>query len=280
MRRLVFTAFWAVAPALAFGQQPQIRVIGESRPLEQRQLGEVYHAASSSQVIRSISAEGDALLAGRVQPRMVRVGSELQASQSTPVRNRQGNSSAVARRMNMSSTTPQPARGSSGGRLFSLSTYSDTIQRAAHRHGVEEALVRAVIHAESAYKSTAVSRAGAAGLMQLMPGTAKRFGVSNRFDPTQNIHGGTEYLGWLMRRYNGNVTLATAAYNAGEGAVDRYGGVPPYRETQNYVKRVGSLLWQYRDAMRYGVNDGLPSNARPITGVGYAAAIRTISSEM
>lgn len=124
--------------------------------------------------------------------------------------------------------------------------YRDEIAAAAREFGVEEAVVRAVIHAESAFNPTAVSRAGAQGLMQLMPATARRFGVTDSFDATQNIRGGVQYLSWLLRRFNGNLTLAAAGYNAGEGAVDRHGGVPPYRETQHYVVRVAQLAERYR----------------------------------
>lgn len=124
--------------------------------------------------------------------------------------------------------------------------YSAEIAAAAAQWGVEEAIVRAIIHAESAYNPTALSRAGAQGLMQLMPATARRFGVSNSFDATQNIQGGVQYLSWLLKRFNGNLTLAAAGYNAGEGAVDRYQGVPPYAETQRYVQRVAILVDRYR----------------------------------
>jgi soluble lytic murein transglycosylase-like protein len=82
--------------------------------------------------------------------------------------------------------------------------------------------------------------------MQLMPATAERFGVSDAFDATQNIRGGVKYLAWLLKRFDGNVTLAAAGYNAGEGAVDKYNGVPPYKETQRYVQRVGVLADRYR----------------------------------
>jgi soluble lytic murein transglycosylase-like protein len=85
--------------------------------------------------------------------------------------------------------------------------------------------------------------------MQLMPPTAERFGVGNAFDPRQNIRGGVKYLAWLLKRFNGNLTLAAAGYNAGEGAVDKYDGVPPYRETQRYVQRVGVLADRYRGAL-------------------------------
>lgn len=124
--------------------------------------------------------------------------------------------------------------------------YSSEIAAAAREFGVEEAVVRAVIHAESAFNPAALSRAGAQGLMQLMPATARRFGVSDTYDAGQNIRGGVQYLAWLLRRFNGNLTLAAAGYNAGEGAVDRHGGVPPYRETQHYVQRVAQLAERYR----------------------------------
>jgi len=124
--------------------------------------------------------------------------------------------------------------------------YRDEVARAASEFGVEEAIVRAIMHAESAFNPNALSRAGAQGLMQLMPATARRFGVVNAFDPEQNIRGGVAYLAWLLRRFDGDLTLAAAGYNAGEGAVDRHKGVPPYSETQRYVQRVGTLAERYR----------------------------------
>lgn len=124
--------------------------------------------------------------------------------------------------------------------------FRDEVARASREFGVEEAIVRAIMHAESAFNPNALSRAGAQGLMQLMPATAARFGVVNAFDPEQNIRGGVEYLAWLLKRFNGDLTLAAAGYNAGEGAVQRHGGVPPYAETQRYVVRVGTLAERYR----------------------------------
>jgi soluble lytic murein transglycosylase-like protein len=126
--------------------------------------------------------------------------------------------------------------------------YRQEIAAAARDFGVDEAVVRAIIHAESAYNPNAISRVGAQGLMQLMPATARRFGVANVFDIGQNIRGGVQYLAWLLRRFDGNLTLAAAGYNAGEGAVDRYRGVPPYDETQRYVQRVSMLAERYRSA--------------------------------
>ncbi len=132
---------------------------------------------------------------------------------------------------------------------LNLDAYAAEVRAAAAEHGVEEAVVRAVIHAESAFRPNAVSHAGAQGLMQLIPATAERFGVTDVFDPAQNIRGGVQYLAWLLKRYQGNLTLAAAGYNAGEGAVDRHGGVPPYAETQRYVERVAILADRYRGAL-------------------------------
>ncbi|WP_312368063.1 lytic transglycosylase domain-containing protein, partial [Stenotrophomonas sp.] len=133
-----------------------------------------------------------------------------------------------------------------GSVRLNTQAYNTEISAAAREFGVEEAVVRAIIHAESAFNPTALSRAGAQGLMQLMPATARRFGVSDSYDAGQNIRGGVQYLSWLLRRFNGNLTLAAAGYNAGEGAVDRHGGVPPYKETQYYVQRVAQLADRYR----------------------------------
>jgi soluble lytic murein transglycosylase-like protein len=104
------------------------------------------------------------------------------------------------------------------------------------KQGVDPRFIHAVIWQESRYEQHAHSHAGAQGLMQLMPATAKRFGCDNPDDPVKNITAGTKYLSWLLKRFSGNVELALAGYNAGEGAVDKYDGVPPYHETQNYVK--------------------------------------------
>ncbi|MEE7547173.1 lytic transglycosylase domain-containing protein, partial [Xanthomonas sp. Kuri4-1] len=142
---------------------------------------------------------------------------------------------------------PRPGVNFGAVRL-NTTAYAPEIAAAAREFGVEEAVVRAIIHAESAYNPTALSRAGAQGLMQLMPGTARRFGVGDAYDVSQNIRGGVQYLAWLLKRFNGDLTLAAAGYNAGEGAVDRHGGVPPYNETQRYVQRVGLLASRYRGA--------------------------------
>ena len=110
------------------------------------------------------------------------------------------------------------------------------IFEAGANHGVDPRFIHAVIWQESRYVADARSHAGALGLMQLMPAAAERFGCDDRTDPAENIAAGTKYLSWLLKRFDGNVELALAGYNAGEGSVDKYDGIPPYTETQNYVK--------------------------------------------
>jgi soluble lytic murein transglycosylase-like protein len=136
-----------------------------------------------------------------------------------------------------------------GSVRLNTAAFASEIHSAATQFGVEEAVVRAVIHAESAFRPYVISSKGAQGLMQLIPSTAARFGVADPYDPAQNISGGVKYLAWLMKRYNSNLTLVAAAYNAGEGAVDRNGGVPPYAETRRYVDRVAQLAERYRKAL-------------------------------
>jgi soluble lytic murein transglycosylase-like protein len=118
------------------------------------------------------------------------------------------------------------------------SKYNQIIIEAAKKFDVDAALVSAVIKAESDFDNRTVSNKGARGLMQLMPATADRFGVTNSFDPVANIYAGTRYLRWLLQTFDGNADLAVAAYNAGEGNVWKYNGVPPFRETINYINRI------------------------------------------
>lgn len=134
------------------------------------------------------------------------------------------------------------------------------IRQAAQTHGVSEGLIKAVMHTESGFNVSARSPVGAQGLMQLMPATARRFNVSNAYDPQQNIFAGAKYLAWLLKRFKGNTHLALAGYNAGEGNVAKYGGIPPFRETQDYVKRVTS---RYNNLYSNGVGSLNSSSPAP-----------------
>jgi hypothetical protein len=150
-------------------------------------------------------------------------------------RNREASPDVVAAALpppGFNATQPRPATSVIDQRMDRI------VRDAAARHDVDPALVKAVISTESGWNSQAVSRKGAVGLMQLIPGTAQRFGVNNAFDPAQNVEGGTTYLKSLLDRYNGDLSKSLAAYNAGEHAVDIKGGVPAYRETQQYVQKV------------------------------------------
>jgi len=127
--------------------------------------------------------------------------------------------------------------------------FRDEIRSASRFSSVEESLIRAIIHAESAYQTDAQSPKGAQGLMQLMPATQQQLNVSNPFDPEDNISGGARYLSRLLKQFKGDFVLAAAAYNAGPAAVEKYGGVPPYDETQEYVRRVKILYRRYDQAL-------------------------------
>jgi soluble lytic murein transglycosylase len=130
----------------------------------------------------------------------------------------------------------------------SHSSYLDIIRQCARSYRLEEALVKAVIKVESDYQPRIVSKKGAQGLMQLIPETAKSLKVNNPFDPSENIRGGSEYLRRMLDLFNNDVELALAAYNSGPSTVQRYGGIPPYDETRNYVKKVKHYLDYYRQA--------------------------------
>lgn len=130
-----------------------------------------------------------------------------------------------------------------------VNSFTREILDACDRYAVDESLVRAVIHAESSFRKRALSDMGAQGLMQLMPETARRYGVSKPFEPSQNIDAGVRYLREMLDRFNGDYRLASAAYNAGPGAVNRHGGVPPYAETRNFVQRVQMLQKRYSRAL-------------------------------
>jgi len=131
--------------------------------------------------------------------------------------------------------------------------FDDLIDHHARANDLNPVLVRAVIETESAFNPRARSHVGAMGLMQLMPGTARDLGVTDPFDPEDNIRGGTKYLRSLLDRFDNNVELALAAYNAGPGAVERYDGVPPYRETRNYVAKIGNRIKHVQAVTRGGL---------------------------
>jgi len=135
--------------------------------------------------------------------------------------------------------------------------WREAVEREAERYGLDPRLVRAVIYVESGENPRAVSPKGAQGLMQLMPGTAEELGVTNAFRPRENIQGGVGYLASMVERFDGRLDLALAAYNAGPGAVDKYGGIPPYPETQAYVRKVMDV---YR---RQGAVPGVDTRGPP-----------------
>ena len=124
--------------------------------------------------------------------------------------------------------------------------YNNIINEAAKKHGIEAALIKAIIMAESSYNHKAVSRRGAVGLMQLMPATANALGVEDIFNPAHNVNGGTKYIKQLLNKFDGNLEFALAAYNAGSRKVRKYNGIPPYRATRIYVKKVVEYYWRYQ----------------------------------
>lgn len=154
------------------------------------------------------------------------------------------------------------------------STYSDLIKTSCDRHGVDPRLVHAIVKVESDFNPFAVSKKGARGLMQLMPQTAFDWNVSNSYSPDENIEGGVRYLRYLLDRYEGNLTLALAAYNSGETAVQKWGTIPPFPETQNYVQKIlrlyngtgGSLTPRYTIYVGYGDDGALVLTDDPSKG--------------
>ncbi|HKP13065.1 MAG TPA: lytic transglycosylase domain-containing protein [Blastocatellia bacterium] len=140
---------------------------------------------------------------------------------------------------------------------------NQVISEEAAKHGIDPLLVHAVVWQESRGNPKAHSHKGAGGVMQMMPATAKRFGVRNRFDKKESVRGGLEYLAWLLDRYNGDVALALAGYNAGEGNVDYYGNIPPFRETQDYVVQIARRYKELRDQMATG-GSAAPTAAPPV----------------
>lgn len=202
--------------------------------------------------------------------RLVRVAARLKSSSKTS-----------PRRTGKRALKRVVVQGSSAGSSKSLSIgqvdIEALVRQAGRRHNVDPRLIHAVIRQESNYDPFAVSAKGATGLMQLMPLTAARFGVQDIFDPAENVHGGVKYLRHLLDRYRGDHSLTLAAYNAGEGAVDRYGGIPPYEETTGYVGRVRRL---YRSAgasvssSKTGGDSGRPGRPRIVRRVEPSGLIR------
>ncbi|MGE5174390.1 MAG: transglycosylase SLT domain-containing protein [Betaproteobacteria bacterium] len=162
-------------------------------------------------------------------------------------------------------TAPAPSQSESASNDSMAGLYADIINSACSRHGVDPALVHAIVKVESDFNPLALSRKGAMGLMQLMPQTAAELNVQNTFSPHENIDGGVKYLKYLIDRYEGNLTLALAAYNSGETAVKKWGTVPPFPETQNYVQRIlklyngtgCSITRQYTIYVGYGEDGAL-----------------------
>lgn len=158
----------------------------------------------------------------------------------------------------------EAAVSASGSR--NKNAYDALIADAAQRHNIDAGLMKAIMHTESGFNANARSPVGAQGLMQLMPATARRFNVSNAWDPAQNIEGSAKYIRWLLTRFNGRVDHVLAGYNAGEGNVDKYGGIPPFRETQDYVRRVLSRYNNlYANQNMQAQTSSNSTTARPIS---------------
>jgi len=174
---------------------------------------------SSAQIMRSVDASGHEMFVNAEPPVVLKAAAKPRATIYMP-----------AESSFMGAGRPEVSIDRDGAEKL--------VREAAERHSVDPALVRAVIETESGWNPSAYSRKGAGGLMQLIPTTAQRYGANDLFNPQQNIDAGVRHLKWLLERYNGNLDLALAAYNAGEGAVDRAHGIPAYKETRNYVHKV------------------------------------------
>jgi soluble lytic murein transglycosylase-like protein len=168
-----------------------------------------------------------------------RLVAENKEQSQTVLRRQEEAMARIQARLDAHTSSGRPSGPVSGSMSVRRERYRELIEANASRYGLSAALLHAVIRAESAYRENALSNAGACGLMQLMPGTATRFGVRNIWDPAENIRGGAAYLRFLLDLFDGDLRLALAGYNAGENAVKKYDyQIPPYRETQEYVRRV------------------------------------------
>ena len=170
---------------------------------------------------------------------LVYTNNESQHARKAPAEKAAASSEANRNNPQLSAANSTPVTQSLGADVL-----HQLVQETAHKHNVDPALVSAVISTESNWNTSAISRRGAQGLMQLIPETAQHLGVFNPFDPTQNVEAGVTYLSSLLERYNGDLPKALAAYNAGPRAVDRWGGVPDFRETREYVRKVTSSYFQ------------------------------------
>ena len=173
-------------------------------------------------------------------------------------------------------TAPAPASSAPPAPVNSAPAIAEAVERAATQHSLPPELIHSVIKVESNYNPTAVSPKGALGLMQLIPATARRFGVVDAFDPADNIQGGARYLRYLLDLYRGDYPLALAVYNAGEGAVAKYGAVPPYPETQNYLKLVAREL---RETAPAAVEKPQPQAAPVAVRTGDTTHVREVVGE-
>jgi soluble lytic murein transglycosylase-like protein len=205
-----------------------------------------------AQLASYVDPNGKLVFINADPPAPPRTAIKARKSSSAAAQKLPGNPPSSEASSQASSALPAPSPGSGTGPgtksnpvpvVMAPAALDAVVQQSAEKNHVDPALVRAVISTESNWNSSAVSPKGALGLMQLIPGTAERLGVGNAFDPVQNVDAGTRYLGTLLQRYNGDLSKALAAYNAGPGAVDRFGGIPNYPETRNYVEKVTSTYF-------------------------------------